>query len=240
MSEAAGLQRAQLIATRRGGLRPELRRAARRRDWMPADRSRCWPGCTPAASSCSRSERIRSIRDLKGKSVGIQALGFEPAPVPGRHGHLRRARPAAGHRVGRPAHRSNAMELFAEGKIDAFLGFPPEPQELRAREHRPRDRQQRRRSALVAVLLLHALGNRDFVASIRSRPSVCCARSSRPPTSAQPSPSRSRGVWSMAGSRSQLRLRAPDDEGAAVRNCGTSTIRRTRCASTRSACTRPA
>ena len=25
------------------------------------------------------------------------------------------------------------MELFAEGKVDAFLGFPPEPQELRAR-----------------------------------------------------------------------------------------------------------
>ena len=25
-------------------------------------------------------------------------------------------------------------ELFAEGKIDAFLGFPPEPQELRARK----------------------------------------------------------------------------------------------------------
>jgi NitT/TauT family transport system substrate-binding protein len=25
------------------------------------------------------------------------------------------------------------MELFVEGKIDAFLGFPPEPQELRAR-----------------------------------------------------------------------------------------------------------
>jgi NitT/TauT family transport system substrate-binding protein len=25
------------------------------------------------------------------------------------------------------------MELFAEGKIDAFLGLPPEPQELRAR-----------------------------------------------------------------------------------------------------------
>ena len=27
----------------------------------------------------------------------------------------------------------NAMELFAERKVDAFLGFPPEPQELRAR-----------------------------------------------------------------------------------------------------------
>src|SRR5690348_15762511 len=25
------------------------------------------------------------------------------------------------------------LDLFAEGKIDAFLGFPPEPQELRAR-----------------------------------------------------------------------------------------------------------
>jgi NitT/TauT family transport system substrate-binding protein len=27
----------------------------------------------------------------------------------------------------------NAMELFAERETDAFLGFPPEPQELRAR-----------------------------------------------------------------------------------------------------------
>ena len=26
------------------------------------------------------------------------------------------------------------IELFAEGKIDAFLGFPPEPQRLRARQ----------------------------------------------------------------------------------------------------------
>ena len=48
------------------------------------------------------------------------------------------------------------MQLFAEGKIDAFLGFPPEPQELRAAEDRPRDRQQRRGPAVVAVLLLHA------------------------------------------------------------------------------------
>jgi NitT/TauT family transport system substrate-binding protein len=27
----------------------------------------------------------------------------------------------------------NAMELFVQRKVDAFLGFPPEPQELRAR-----------------------------------------------------------------------------------------------------------
>ena len=31
-----------------------------------------------------------------------------------------------------PTH--DPMELFAEGKVDAFLGFPPEPQELRARK----------------------------------------------------------------------------------------------------------
>jgi NitT/TauT family transport system substrate-binding protein len=78
-------------------------------------------------------EGIRGIPDLKGKTVGLQALdssqylfvsgmasyvGLEPAkdirwvtsssPMP--------------------------MELFAEGKIDAFLGLPPEPQELRARK----------------------------------------------------------------------------------------------------------
>ena len=30
--------------------------------------------------------------------------------------------------------RPSPMELFVDGKIDAFLGFPPEPQELRARK----------------------------------------------------------------------------------------------------------
>ena len=39
------------------------------------------------------------------------------------------------------------MELFVEGKIDAFLAFPPEPQELRARKTRPHDPQQCRPTA---------------------------------------------------------------------------------------------
>jgi NitT/TauT family transport system substrate-binding protein len=30
------------------------------------------------------------------------------------------------------AEPATPMELFAEGKVDAILGFPPEPQELRA------------------------------------------------------------------------------------------------------------
>jgi NitT/TauT family transport system substrate-binding protein len=75
---------------------------------------------------------IRTIGDLKGKSVGIQTLSSS--------GHLYMAIMAA--HVGLDPHdinwvvppEGNAMELFAAGKADAFLGFPPEPQELRARE----------------------------------------------------------------------------------------------------------
>ncbi len=77
---------------------------------------------------------IRSIVDLKGRSVGVQALGTSP--------HVFLAAMAA--HVGLDPVKDirwvvNAnpsvkpMDLFAEGKIDAFLGFPPEPQELRAR-----------------------------------------------------------------------------------------------------------
>jgi NitT/TauT family transport system substrate-binding protein len=77
-------------------------------------------------------EPIRTIGDLKGRSVGIQRLTSG--------GHLYLAIMAA--HVGVDPHKDidwivpsegNALELFAEGKVDAFLGFPPEPQELRAR-----------------------------------------------------------------------------------------------------------
>jgi NitT/TauT family transport system substrate-binding protein len=78
------------------------------------------------------NERIRSIADLKGRTVGVQGLGASP--------HVFLAAMAAN--VGLdPVRDINWVtspsvapkELFAEGKIDAFLGFPPEPQELRAR-----------------------------------------------------------------------------------------------------------
>jgi NitT/TauT family transport system substrate-binding protein len=74
---------------------------------------------------------IRSITDLKRKSVGLQRsppgllrlmalqVGLDPAKdINWVTGADARVRP---------------LDLFAEGKIDAFLGFPPEPQELRAR-----------------------------------------------------------------------------------------------------------
>ena len=79
------------------------------------------------------NEQIRSIRDLKGKKVGIQGAGV--------HQHVFIAAMAA--HVGLDPGKDMdwvlsptppPMELFVEGKIDAFLGFPPEPQELRARK----------------------------------------------------------------------------------------------------------
>jgi NitT/TauT family transport system substrate-binding protein len=78
------------------------------------------------------NERIPSLLDLKGKSVGVQGLGSIP------HIFLAVMATYVGldpvndiNWVTSPSVRPK--ELFAEGRIDAFLGFPPEPQELRAR-----------------------------------------------------------------------------------------------------------
>jgi NitT/TauT family transport system substrate-binding protein len=72
---------------------------------------------------------VHTIADLKGRAVG-----FELAPAA-----LLRLMAA---QVGLDPDKDirwvtvpsvKPLELFAEGKIDAFVGFPPEPQELRAR-----------------------------------------------------------------------------------------------------------
>jgi NitT/TauT family transport system substrate-binding protein len=77
--------------------------------------------------------QIRRIADLKGKSVGVQSLGSSP--------HIFLSIMAS--YVGLDPQRDirwitsaspKPMDLFLDGKIDAFLGFPPEPQELRARQ----------------------------------------------------------------------------------------------------------
>ena len=72
---------------------------------------------------------IRRITELKGKSVAADSplllqlmaaqVGLDPANDI--------------HWVTGTDPSFNPLELFAEGKIDAFLGFPPNPQELRAR-----------------------------------------------------------------------------------------------------------
>ncbi|HSA83219.1 MAG TPA: ABC transporter substrate-binding protein [Steroidobacteraceae bacterium] len=77
-------------------------------------------------------EGIRRITDLKGKAIGVPSSGSGP--------HVFVASMLA--YVGLDPSQdvrwvttgsARPKDLFAEGKIDAFLGFPPEPQELRAR-----------------------------------------------------------------------------------------------------------
>jgi NitT/TauT family transport system substrate-binding protein len=79
------------------------------------------------------TERVSAIRDLKGRTVPIEAIGV--------HKHVLLSSMAA--YVGLDPRKdinwlvcssADGMKLLAEGKVDAFLGFPPEPQELRARK----------------------------------------------------------------------------------------------------------
>jgi NitT/TauT family transport system substrate-binding protein len=79
------------------------------------------------------SDRVRSIRHLHGKTIAVPELGS------GRHLFIAILAVSVGldprkdiRWVERPT--AEAMQLFTEGKLDAFLGFPPEPQELRAKQ----------------------------------------------------------------------------------------------------------
>ena len=76
---------------------------------------------------------VRSVRDLKGKTVSVPGLGSGA--------HLLLASMAA--YVGLDPSKdikwvtrpfAESMRLLSEGKIDGFMGFPPEPQELRAKK----------------------------------------------------------------------------------------------------------
>jgi NitT/TauT family transport system substrate-binding protein len=79
------------------------------------------------------NDTVQRIADLKGKRVGVLAIGGS--------NHVFLASMAT--YVGLDPNQDidwvvttesvRPKELFAEGKIDAFLGFPPEAQEMRAR-----------------------------------------------------------------------------------------------------------
>ena len=80
------------------------------------------------------NERIDRIVDLKGKSVGVQGLGSTPHVFLTAMASYVGLDPAKDiNWVMTPA-PAKPMQLFIDGKIDAFLGFPPEPQELRAKK----------------------------------------------------------------------------------------------------------
>ncbi len=79
------------------------------------------------------TDRVRAIRDLKGKIVAVPALGS------GAHVFLASMAAYVGldprRDINWVAHPfAETRRLLAEGKIDAYLAFPPEPQELRAKK----------------------------------------------------------------------------------------------------------
>jgi NitT/TauT family transport system substrate-binding protein len=76
-------------------------------------------------------EGIRHIAELKDKTIGLRAAPASLLTLMAAEVGLD---PAKDIRWVTSADRGpDPLELFVQGKIDAFLGFPPEPQELRAR-----------------------------------------------------------------------------------------------------------
>jgi NitT/TauT family transport system substrate-binding protein len=76
-------------------------------------------------------ERIRTVRDLKGKTVAVPSLG--------RHAFAASIVSYIGldprkDIVWTNANAADSMQLFADGVLDAFMGFAPEPDELLARK----------------------------------------------------------------------------------------------------------
>jgi NitT/TauT family transport system substrate-binding protein len=79
------------------------------------------------------TDQVRAIRDLKGKTVAVPELGSP------QHVFLSSMVAYVGMDPGKDINwvtqpRAESMQLLADGKIDAYLGFPPDPQELRAKQ----------------------------------------------------------------------------------------------------------
>jgi hypothetical protein len=125
------------------------------------------------------NEGIRNITDLKGKSVGVQAaLGSNP------HALLTLLAAQVGLEPGKDLHwvtdpKVKPKELFEQGKIDAFLAFPPEPRSCAPAA-----------SGMSSSILLSIDPGRNISAACwpatgnslprtRSRPSASCGPSSR-------------------------------------------------------------
>ena len=78
------------------------------------------------------NDSIQSVTDLKGKSVGVAGIGASDHVFVSNMVAYVGLNPLTDIKwVADPS--VNSMKLFIDGKIDAYLGFPPEPQELRAR-----------------------------------------------------------------------------------------------------------
>ena len=90
-------------------------------------------GVHPGCYELFATERVRTLSDLKGKTVGIRGLeGPEHVFLSSMLAYVgldpRKDVTWVTHST------DKSIALLAEGKIDAFMGFPPDPQEIRARK----------------------------------------------------------------------------------------------------------
>ncbi len=203
----AGIGQSKSLATRRDRPHFALLAAAahpdrcRRKDH---DHRRC---ARRAASNCSRLERIRSIADLKGKTVGVPDLGTSPhvfVSTMAAHVGLDPAKDI--NWVTSPSDRAHGAFRRRKdrrvARLSARTAGTARPQD------RPCGRQQFRRSSLVAVLLLHAGGQPGLHPQAPGRDQ---ARAARHPQGdrllRQRSERARRGAWSMAASPRSTTMR---------------------------------
>ncbi len=149
--------------------------------WTLASRSWSSPACMAVATNSSAGERVRAVRDLKGKTAAIHYFGS------GDHVLLSTMlsyvgidpRQEVNWITGRDLR--NAMDLFAEGKADAFVGYAQEPAELRLKKVGQVIRRHRRTIAPgPSTSAAWSSRTGTLRRATRSRPNVHCARSSRP------------------------------------------------------------
>jgi NitT/TauT family transport system substrate-binding protein len=79
------------------------------------------------------TNRVRSIRDLKGKTVAVASRGGpQEIFLASMMAHVGLHPKKDVNWVVHPL--DETMQLLAQGKVDAFLGFPPQPQQIRAKK----------------------------------------------------------------------------------------------------------
>jgi len=108
------------------------------------------------------TDRVRSVKDLKGKAVALPSLGASRQAFVA--SILKNVGLDPQKDVQWVAHPPlEALRLLAEGKVDAWMGFPPEPQELRAKKigHVLVDTKSDRPWSQYFCCMIG--GNRDFV-----------------------------------------------------------------------------
>jgi NitT/TauT family transport system substrate-binding protein len=107
--------------------------ARRIRYVVPGDPTVFLSGLHAGCFSLLGSDRVRSIRDLKGKTVALTGLGS------GRHIFFVSMVSYVGLDPSKDfklvtGPKARSLRLFTEGKVDAFMAFAPEPQELLAKK----------------------------------------------------------------------------------------------------------